>query len=194
MGIGTPTPSQKLDVSGNVQFSGALMPNSLAGTAGQVLTSSGAGVAPTWTTPYGTNMQTVKGTTDITINTTTFTDIADMTLTFTPKHNTVFVNFSAAGDMDTTGARLAYVEFKLFKDGVAVPNAGTVSLCTDYDDAKGVATAWNAHFTMFPVSVTTGTSTTIKVQWMRAGFAPTSVRNRVVTDANYSHRSLTIFD
>jgi hypothetical protein len=194
IGIGTPTPSQKLDVSGNVQFSGALMPNSLAGTVGQFLTSSGTGVAPTWTTPYGTNMQTVKGTTDITINTSTFTDIADMTLTFTPKHNIVFVNFSAAGDMDPTGAMLAYVEFKLFKDGVAIPNAGTVSLCTDYDDAIGVATAWNAHFTMLPVSVTTGTSTTIKVQWMRAGIAPTSVRNRVVTDANYSHRSLTIFD
>jgi hypothetical protein len=48
VGIGTATPAQKLDVVGNVQFSKALMPNGAAGTAGQVLTSAGAGVAPTW--------------------------------------------------------------------------------------------------------------------------------------------------
>ncbi len=50
VGIGITTPTQKLDVVGNVQFSNALMPAGNAGTAGQVLTSSGAGVAPTWTT------------------------------------------------------------------------------------------------------------------------------------------------
>ena len=53
VGIGTTTPSEKLDVTGNVKFSGALMPNNLAGTSGQVLTSAGAGVVPTWTTLSG---------------------------------------------------------------------------------------------------------------------------------------------
>jgi hypothetical protein len=48
VGIGTIAPVQKLDVAGNVQFSGALMPNGLAGTAGYILKSQGAGVAPTW--------------------------------------------------------------------------------------------------------------------------------------------------
>jgi trimeric autotransporter adhesin len=48
VGIGTFIPSEKLDVVGNVKFSGALMPNNIAGTTGQVLVSSGAGVAPTW--------------------------------------------------------------------------------------------------------------------------------------------------
>jgi hypothetical protein len=47
-GIGTTSPSEKLDVSGNIRFSGALLPANLAGTAGQVLKSSGAGVAPVW--------------------------------------------------------------------------------------------------------------------------------------------------
>lgn len=47
-GIANTAPTQKLDVTGNVRFSGALMPNNLAGTAGQVLTSGGAGVPPTW--------------------------------------------------------------------------------------------------------------------------------------------------
>jgi len=47
-GIGTTAPTQKLDVTGSIKFSGALMPANLAGTAGQVLKSAGAGVAPVW--------------------------------------------------------------------------------------------------------------------------------------------------
>ncbi len=42
---------QKLNVTGNINFSGALMPNNLPGTSGYFLTSAGAGVAPTWTNP-----------------------------------------------------------------------------------------------------------------------------------------------
>jgi Repeat of unknown function (DUF5907) len=51
LGLGTSTPSEKLDVTGNIKFSGALMPNNSAGTVGQVLTSTGAGTAPVWATP-----------------------------------------------------------------------------------------------------------------------------------------------
>ena len=50
-GLGERAPTEKLDVVGNVKFSGALMPANLPGSSGQVLTSAGAGTAPTWTTP-----------------------------------------------------------------------------------------------------------------------------------------------
>lgn len=50
VGIGM-VPTQRLDVAGNLQFSGALMPGSNAGTSGQILRSNGTGVAPTWTSP-----------------------------------------------------------------------------------------------------------------------------------------------
>jgi hypothetical protein len=43
--------TEKLDVNGNIKLTGALMPNNLPGTAGQVLVSAGAGVAPTWFNP-----------------------------------------------------------------------------------------------------------------------------------------------
>ena len=48
MGIGTTSPTQKLDISGNLRLSGAFMPGNTAGTAGQFLISTGAGTAPTW--------------------------------------------------------------------------------------------------------------------------------------------------
>lgn len=48
VGIANIAPSEKLDVTGNIRFSGALMPNNAAGSTGNVLVSSGAGTAPTW--------------------------------------------------------------------------------------------------------------------------------------------------
>lgn len=54
VGIGNNNPSQRLDVTGNVQFSGALMPNGNAGTAGQYLRSQGAGLPPVWFSPAAT--------------------------------------------------------------------------------------------------------------------------------------------
>ena len=48
VGIGTSSPTQKLDVVGNLRVTGAIMPGGNAGTAGQVLTSNGSSSAPTW--------------------------------------------------------------------------------------------------------------------------------------------------
>ncbi len=48
IGIGTNSPSEKLDIVGNVQFSGALMPGGNPGVSGQVLVSQGPGNPPQW--------------------------------------------------------------------------------------------------------------------------------------------------
>jgi hypothetical protein len=50
LGVGITSPTEKLDVDGNVRYSGALMPGGVAGTAGQVLISNGGGTN-TWATP-----------------------------------------------------------------------------------------------------------------------------------------------
>ena len=51
VGIGTTTPTQRLDVNGNIRVSGAIMPGGNAGNAGEVLTSNGAGATPEWRAP-----------------------------------------------------------------------------------------------------------------------------------------------
>jgi len=48
VGIGVANPMEALDVSGNIQFSGALMPGGSAGTTGFVLMSQGSGNPPVW--------------------------------------------------------------------------------------------------------------------------------------------------
>ena len=53
VGIGTTTPSEKLDVNGNLKISGYLNLNGNTGTSGQVLTSQGTN-PPIWTTVSGT--------------------------------------------------------------------------------------------------------------------------------------------
>lgn len=53
VGIRNNAPTEALDVTGNIRFSGALMPNNLPGTAGQLLVSAGANTAPTWSSGSG---------------------------------------------------------------------------------------------------------------------------------------------
>lgn len=52
-------PNERLDVDGNVRFSGALMPNGISGSSGQVLISGGSNNPPTWGS--FTNLYTSNG-------------------------------------------------------------------------------------------------------------------------------------
>jgi hypothetical protein len=58
VGIANTSPSEILDVTGNIEFSGALMPGNSAGTSGYLLTSAGTNTAPTWTNPATTLWRT----------------------------------------------------------------------------------------------------------------------------------------
>lgn len=55
VGIGNASPAEKLDVAGNIRFTGALMPNGTAGTSMAMLLSNGTGSAPSWSTFYISN-------------------------------------------------------------------------------------------------------------------------------------------
>jgi trimeric autotransporter adhesin len=60
VGISTIGPTEKLDVTGNIKFSGALMPGGQTGTSGYILTSGGTGT-PIWTAPGGIISNTAWG-------------------------------------------------------------------------------------------------------------------------------------
>ncbi|MBC7412036.1 MAG: hypothetical protein H7331_06235, partial [Bacteroidia bacterium] len=67
VGISQPLPAEKLDVTGNIKFTGALKPAGLAGNANEVLSSTGASTAPIWqpmsailNSTITTNMNVVK--------------------------------------------------------------------------------------------------------------------------------------
>lgn len=151
--------------------------------------------------PYGKNIQSVIGASDITIDTAIFTDMTNMILTFTPKHSTVYLNFGAAGYVNLAGATPngEYLDFRIVNvtSGNTVI-AGTSSLATDYDFddifGESVGVSWNAHFSMFPITVTAGTSTTIKIQWRRDGNVTAPIINNANSERDYCHRNLTIFD
>ena len=60
VGVGTDSPSEKLDVTGNIRsneliLSGAFKPGSDSGTTGQILQSSGPDAAPVWTNASSTS-------------------------------------------------------------------------------------------------------------------------------------------
>ncbi len=58
VGVNKLAPAEALDVVGNLRLSAAFMPNNTAGSSGQILTSAGAGAAPTWVTSTSTGTNT----------------------------------------------------------------------------------------------------------------------------------------
>ncbi len=140
---------------------------------------------------FGTNNQGVTGTSDCTINSTTFADISQMTITFTPIHPIVYVFFTIAGYENVTGSPQQYVDFRVLK-GATVVGGGN---CTagDYDDSKGVVSSFNGALSL-AVPVTPGVSTTIKVQWRRDGNTTSAIYCNAATETDYNHRSLIIID
>ena len=48
VGIGTTTPSESLDVIGNIEYTGALMPNNTPGNANEILLSGGVNSPSVW--------------------------------------------------------------------------------------------------------------------------------------------------
>ena len=150
---------------------------------------------------YGDNMQYAVGTSDIATSSSTFVDMADMSITFTPNHSVVFVTFGASGNMDLTGLAPygAYGHFRLVNvtaGNTSVAATATLATDFDYDDATGlrIGTAWNASINNFPVTVTPGQSTTLKIQWLRNGLFATDLQNWVTTLPEGSHRNMTIMD
>lgn len=102
--------------------------------------------------------------------------------------------YSAAGKVFTSSAPGGELTFWFTSDS-SVNNTGWEA-CVNSVSVYSLDTAWNASFTMYPVTVTPGVETTIKIRWSRdsSGGNADVLRNNVASDLDRSHRSLTIFD
>jgi hypothetical protein len=129
VGIGKTVPTEALDITGNLRFSGAFMPNNLPGGAGDVLISSGAGFAPTWLSPgsilstisWALNGNAVAGVT--TIGTT-----SNFALPFIT-NNTEKMRISATGDVG-----IGTSSFTGANPEQLIVDAGAPAVATDFQN------------------------------------------------------------
>lgn len=203
-GVGTTAPAQRLDVSGNIQFSGALMPSGNAGTSGQILTSQGPGLPPVWQTPasiplYGNNAQSVKLTSMVNTTSTSWVNMPGMSITMTPQHNKVFIFASVAARLtDNSGMAqygMATMYIRILVNGVE--QAISKCVLTDYDNANGVVTGGSAAISGVPVNVTIGSPITVQLQWYISPLvaaSPWQLRCDPTLANIGDHAVLTIFD
>ncbi|MDH6250395.1 hypothetical protein M2347_000122 [Chryseobacterium sp. H1D6B] len=137
VGVGTPTPQRTLHVNGSLQVvneinvGGNASTAGSAGTSGQVLTSSGAGVAPSWkalNTVSGTisSANYVQGTTALTIPQGTTADVPGVTITLTvPAGITQTFLFTIIGFAPSTISSDSQGAFYLMQNGVKISSAYT---------------------------------------------------------------------
>ncbi len=175
-GIGTTSPSEKIDVAGNVKFSGALMPGNAAGDAGYFLTSTGANTPPTWnafdtisitgfsqkvrslfaaTAPI-TYSNGLIGITQATTSTNGYLSSTDWT-TFNNKQTALALGNVTASDLTITGGTAAVIGSGL-SIALATVNAntgvfGSTTLVPQITvNGKGLITAVASQTIAFPVT------------------------------------------
>jgi hypothetical protein len=98
VGIAKTAPTEKLDVTGNIRFSGVLLPNNIAGTSGQFLMSSGSSVSPVWTSLTATNTPNIYTTNGTLAGNRVVTQEAN-NLTFSSTSGNFIYNPSTSGRM-----------------------------------------------------------------------------------------------
>lgn len=144
VGIGTVNPTERLDVSGNIRFSGALMPNNNAGTSGQFLRSNGSGNAPTWASPTAGMTSSIADNTlntNFTLSSTTDVALPGLSRTINaPNGGKAIVNFYVnAGWLACFGCSAAEVYVTIYVNGAAVK---TFETSFRGDDTQGISASW----------------------------------------------------
>jgi hypothetical protein len=136
------------------------------------------------------------GTTNATVFPTSFTNMPEMTLTFTPVSNVVLVNFSASGSLNN-GSGQKSLFFQIMLNGSLVK--GFQATTEDIDNVIN-RPIWDINM-CYPVAVTPGVEQTININWAFPGF-PAQIANHVTSPFSAgppgfffnAHRLLTVID
>lgn len=147
VGIGIAGPTERLDVVGNVKFSGALMPNNNPGTSGQVLVSQGPNTPPIWQPPSNI-IQTYASATAVRtlINVTdpTYLDVTNLTVTFTLT-KAAYVYIFSTGSLETRSNSWggSGCLIRIERNGTFIPNGTQVMDVNDNGSFTGTISGWS---------------------------------------------------
>ncbi len=149
--------------AGATGLAGATGPAGPSGTNGTNGTNGATGATgPTGPSGAGgINIQSVSMTGDQTLTAAAYTNMPQLTLTFTPTQSTTYIEFTAAGLGYTSSTSIA--EFQVLVNGVAV--GGTTEKVGIYNSWDGVSTTtWSTAFSK-KVTVNPNVANTVVVQY-----------------------------
>ena len=101
------------------------------------------------------------------------------------------VSMTMSGRSDPGAFTQQNVFARVLLDGVSI--GGTITVGQDYDDVRGVVTGWGLSFSK-SVTVTSGVSHTLSVQWMRTGNVTGTIYCEEATNPDYAHRTITAIE
>lgn len=194
-GAGTTGPTGPTGSSGT----GATGPTGPTGSGGTGATgptgptgNNGSAGATGPTGPTGTgsgNVFSITGTTDISMNSTTYATA--LTLNFTPTKSNVLAMFTISGRSNPSAYPNQNVYARLLLNGTAI--GGAASVGEDIDDYGYIVTTWNITFSK-PVSVTPNVPNTLTLEWKRDGNFTTTIYCEPIAQPTYGHRTVTAIE
>jgi hypothetical protein len=148
---------------------------------------------------YGGNIQNVTLSTCQVTSTTTFAAIPGMSITFTPVHNTVYVYVSCSGRYTnntglSSGLGSAFGYLRVYNVTTSSQAAIAQGMLSAYDGTGATVSAGYIGIIAVPVSVTAGSSVTLRVDWFLGRVDGTSYFGICPTAGAGDHLSFTIID
>lgn len=169
---------------------GAQGPSGVDGVTGPTGPTGANGQnGPTGPTGPGSTKYFVRGTTDVSTASSTYSDIPQMTITYTPTNATNFVTFAGSGTYVGTVYAAMWAQFRVVVNGT--PVATTNATVGEGDDIDGFFNGWNHSLTV-PITVTPGSPVTVTIQWEFFPQTNQVLYNYPSVEAHY--RTLTILD
>jgi hypothetical protein len=143
VGISNTGPTEKLDVTGNIRLSGAIMPNNLPGTSGQLLVSKGANTAPVWSSPSSIIKSFSTFASRTFINNTAWSGVSGLSKSVTTTGPAILI-ITTYGSLEViSAAGNSGCEVKIQQNGVDVPNAYQTIDVEDNASASGTIGLWS---------------------------------------------------